>query len=102
MFSLDRICSLRAPLTGRSNPLGLKSILKVITLIARSAPFVTKAKSNRGDTTPSKIETQFYQRKEFVEEAASATSLRLAVRTPTIRPNPRDKVRFFDFAQNDR
>jgi hypothetical protein len=27
---------LRAPLTGRSNPLGLKSILKVITLIARS------------------------------------------------------------------
>lgn len=71
MFSFDRICSLSAPFTGRSKPLGLKSILKVITLIARSAPFVTKSKFGRGEYDALEDRDSVYQRKEFVEEEAS-------------------------------
>ncbi len=40
MFRLERISSFKGAVTGLSNPLGLKSVLKMITLFARSAFYV--------------------------------------------------------------
>jgi hypothetical protein len=73
IFSLERILSFKGAVTGRSNPLGLKFVLKMITLFARSARFVAKkptrpvlpgeydAREDMGSTP---------QRKKFIERPA--------------------------------
>lgn len=64
-------CSLKCAVTGRSNPLGLKSILKVITSFARRAPFEAKRYepcSTRGNAPLAKIEDSSYRRKTFIRK----------------------------------
>jgi hypothetical protein len=82
--SLDRIWSLQCPVTGRSNAVGLKSVLKMITSITRSllrGQSANEAYSAGG--TRCEDSDSAGQRKEFIEEppailqrdAASITSI---------------------------
>jgi hypothetical protein len=69
MFSLERISSLKAPVTGLSNPLGLKSVLKMITWVRN--PLRLAVRGPGGSIHPGGMRPEdsgsVYQRKEFID-----------------------------------
>lgn len=111
--SFDTIRSLKSSVAGRSNPLGLKSILKVITLIARSHPLVTKGQGavfGRGNYDACEDMGQVSSPQGFIEAARQlgiARQLPAQITSDKVRrkarPRPLCRLRYgIDLAQKDR